>query len=67
VQQLNDEELARAVEQEPRSIAEGIGSVNEMGLAKIWKAGILQRLRDSNQRQVLRRFTALYSLESYSL
>jgi len=38
-----------------------------MGLAKIWKAGILQRLRDSNQRQELRRFTALFSLQSYSL
>ena len=60
-------ELARASEQEPRSIAEGIGSVNEMGLAKIWKAGILQRLRDSKQRQVLRRFTALSLLQSYSL
>src|SRR4029079_17912456 len=60
-------ELAQASEQEPRSIAEGIGSVNEMGLAKIWKAGILQRLRDSKQRQVLRRFTALSLLQSYSL
>jgi len=38
-----------------------------MGLAKIWKAGILQRLRDSNQRQAMRRFTALYALVSYSL
>jgi hypothetical protein len=29
--------------QEPPSIAEGIGSVNELGLAKIAWAGILQR------------------------
>ncbi len=27
-----------------------------MGLAEIWKAGILQRLRDSNQRQVIAAF-----------
>ena len=34
----------RPAGQEPRSIAEGIHGVNEMGLAEIPMAGILQRL-----------------------
>jgi hypothetical protein len=36
--------LGKGDRQEPPSIAEGIRSVNELGLAKILWAGILQRL-----------------------
>ena len=40
----NNDSVLNGYRQEPRTIAMGIASVNEIGLAKIWRAGILQRL-----------------------
>ena len=40
----NNDSVLNGYGQEPRTIAMGIASVNEIGLAKIWGAGILQRL-----------------------